>query len=276
LFQRRLERADTVVYWAIDFVPDRFGSGLTTRAYDRLDAWCCRRADARFEVSVAALEGRNARHGLGPDDLAPARAVPIGAWTSRVPRTPPDGWRARKVIFLGHLVPRQGVGRLLDALGILARRGVEFEAEIAGHGPLLDELQAATSAAGISDRVRFLGYVSRREELERFVASASVAVAPYDTTVESFTRYADPSKIRAYMAGGVPVVLTDVPPNAAELAREGGAEVVAFGASAIAAAIERAMEPDAWQRRRAQALAYMQSFDWEKLLSDALGSIGFG
>ena len=39
LAQRRLGRADTVVYWAVDFVPDRFGRGMLTRVYDRLDAF---------------------------------------------------------------------------------------------------------------------------------------------------------------------------------------------------------------------------------------------
>ncbi len=38
LLARRAGRARRVVYWAVDFVPDRFGPGTRlTRAYDRLD-----------------------------------------------------------------------------------------------------------------------------------------------------------------------------------------------------------------------------------------------
>src|SRR5581483_2563669 len=40
LLERRLGRADTVTYWAIDFVPNRFGEGtLLTRAYEALDRY---------------------------------------------------------------------------------------------------------------------------------------------------------------------------------------------------------------------------------------------
>ena len=276
LVQRRCGRTDKVVYWAIDFVPDRFGRSVLTKAYDALDAFCCKRVDARFEVSRAALDARNDRHGLSRSEAALAKVVPMGAWLSRVPVAPADAWRRRRVLFLGHLVPRQGVQKLLDALGLLARRHVEFSAEIAGRGPLLEELQARTSELGIGERVRFVGFIPDHRGLEAFVASGSVAVAPYDTAEDSFTRFADPSKVRAYMAGGLPVVMTDVPPNADELAAEGGAELVPYTSEGLADGIERALaSPEEWVRRREAALAYARRFDWEELLGRVMTTVGF-
>ena len=108
------------------------------------------------------------------------------------------------------------------------------------------------------------------------MASSSVAVAPYDTEVESFTRYADPSKLRSYTAAGVPVVLTDVPPNAHELAEKAGAEVVPYTAEGLADGIERALGPaEEWQRRRADALEYSKGFDWSVIVPEALAKVGF-
>jgi glycosyltransferase involved in cell wall biosynthesis len=276
LVQRRAGRADTVVYWPIDFVPDRFGRGLLTTLYDRLDALCCRDVDARFELSAAALEGRNARHGLEPSTVAPAWVAPIGAWLARVPTTPENGWKARRIIFVGHLVRRQGVGKLVEALGVLARRGQAFIAEIAGRGPLEDELRTRISRLGLEDRVRLVGFIPSHSDLERFVAAGSVGVAAYEPTSDSFTRFADPSKIRTYMAAGLPVVMTDVPPNASELAEKGGAEIVRFDAVALADALERALgPPEQWLERRRAALAYAAAFDWERILGDALTKVGF-
>jgi glycosyltransferase involved in cell wall biosynthesis len=275
LAQRALGRADTVVYWAVDFVPNRFGEGLLTRVYDRLDAMSCRRADLRVEVSAAALAGRNERHGLGAD-AAPATVAPIGTWVDRTPAAPLDGWSGRRIIFLGHLVPRQGVGKLIEALELLAARGVEFEAQIAGRGPVEDELRASVAKGGLDGRVRFVGFLSDHREVEAFVAGASVAVAPYDTEVESFTRYADPSKLRSYAAAGLPIVLTDVPPNAGELAAEAGAEVVLFTAEGLADGLERVLaSPEDWQRRRKRALEYSKRFDWEVIVPEALEKVGF-
>jgi glycosyltransferase involved in cell wall biosynthesis len=272
LAQRRLGLVDKVVYWAVDFVPERFGRGLLTRIYDRLDAMVTRRADLQVDLSAAALEGRRKRHGIGPG----GHVAPIGAWLDRLPTAPEDGWRARRVIFLGHLVPRQGVGRMLEALELLAKRGVEFEAEIAGRGPVEEALKAQVYRAGLGERVRFVGFLADHRDVEAFLAGASVAVAPYDTEVESFTRYADPSKLRSYTAAGLPVVLTDVPPNARELAGRGGAEVVPYTAEGLAHGIERALGPaDVWQRRRRAALDYSQAFDWSMIVPAALEKVGF-
>ena len=206
-------RAEThVVYWCVDFVPDRFGTGFATRVYDRLDRVCSTRADARFELSRAALEGRNRRHGLPASELAPAQVVPMGAWLDRVPTTTPNGYKRRRVVYLGHLVPRQGVQLLIEALALL---DPPIEADVVGRGPLEDELRKAAAQRGLAERVTFHGFVEDHRNVESILAGASVAVAPYTTGGDTFSRFADPGKLKAYLAAGLPIVLTDVPPERA-------------------------------------------------------------
>ena len=254
-------RAGRVVLWSVDFVPDRFGRGtVTTRIYDRVDRLCCRRADARVELSEAARVGRNARHGLPAD--APAHIVPMGAWVDRAPTTPTDGVERRRAVFLGHLVPRQGVSTFLAALDLLD----DIEADVIGGGPLEEELRRSAPST-----VTFHGYIEDHRDVERLLSEGSVAIAPYE---ESFTQFADPGKLKAYLAAGLPIVLTDVPPNARELEREAGAEIVAAGARALADAIARAhASPEQWQARRAAALAYAQRFDWNTLFDDLFAKL---
>ncbi len=266
---RRLGRVRRVVLWSVDFVPDRFGPGtLQTRLYDRLDGLCCRRADARVELTEAARAARERRHRL--EDGASAYVVPMGAWLARVPATPPDGFRCRRVVFLGHLVERQGVDVLLQALA----RVEGVDADIVGGGPLEPPLRRLAFELGLGGRVRFHGFVPDHRNVERLLADAAIAVAPYRPSNETFTRYADPGKLKAYLAAGLPVVLTAVPPNAQELAREAGAELVGFDAGAVAAAIDSGLgDPDAWRRRRRAALAYVTRFDWEVLLRDLLAEL---
>jgi glycosyltransferase involved in cell wall biosynthesis len=257
-------RAEHVVLWSVDFVPDRFGRGtLATRIYDRLDRLCCRRAYARVELSAAARDERNARHGLS-GDAAIACVVPMGAWTERVPTAPTDGFARRRVVFLGHLVERQGVALLLDAL---AECGIA--ADVVGTGPLEADLRERAARLGID--VTFHGYVADHRDVERLLSGASVAVAPYRRSDDTFTRYADPGKLKAYLAAGLPIVMTDVPPNAGELAAEAGAEIVEDDAGALAAALERALaSPEQWVERRVAALAYARRFDWNVLLGNLL------
>jgi glycosyltransferase involved in cell wall biosynthesis len=268
LVARKLGRAGRVFLWSVDFVPDRFGRGtLATRVYDRVDDLSCRRADARIELSEAARDARNRRHGL-PPEAARAHLVPMGAWLDRVPTSTPDAFRRRRVVFLGHLVARQGVDTLLDALG-----GVDdVAADVIGTGPLESELRRRAQDKGLD--VTFHGYVEDHREVERLLSEAAVAVAPYRRSDDTFTRYADPGKLKAYLAAGVPVVLTDVPPNARELAAEAGAEVVADDAAALADGISGALASgDRWRARRAAALAYARRFDWNELLADLLARL---
>ncbi len=271
LVARRTGRARRVVLWSVDFVPDRFGAGtLPTRVYDRLDRTCCTRADARIELSEAAREARSRRHGLGAD-ASPTHVVPMGAWLDRVVTTPADGFERRRVVFLGHLVARQGVDVLLEALALLKARGEELTADVIGSGPLETALRDRARALGLETTVRFHGFVADHRDVERLLAESSVAVAPYRPGEGTFTEYADPGKLKAYLAAGLPIVLTDVPPNASELARAAGAEVVPYDATGIADALSRSVaSPERWQERRRAALDHARRFDWPILLGDVL------
>jgi glycosyltransferase involved in cell wall biosynthesis len=269
LAQRRLRRASFAVLWSVDFVPDRFGRGtIATRVYDRLDRVCCLHANARVELSAAARDARNQRHGL-PDDGA--HIVPMGAWIDRVPTTTEDGYRRRRIVFLGHLVERQGVRTLLEALA----RTDGVTADIIGTGEQEAELRALATGLGLAERVVFHGYVEDHRDVERILAGCSLAVEPYAQTADSFTRYADPGKLKAYLAAGLPIVLTDVPPNAHELEREAGAEIVDDDPAALARIVSRDLaSAEEWGARRDAALAYARRFDWNTLLGDLLRKLG--
>jgi glycosyltransferase involved in cell wall biosynthesis len=275
LAQRRLGRAGRVVLWSVDFTPDRFGAGtLLTRLYDRLDRLGCSHADARVELSVPARDARNLRLGLA--GRPPVHVVPMGAWLDRTPVAPVDGFEARRIVVLGHLTQERGTSALVDALALLRADGSQLELDVIGDGPELPALRLQAARLGVVDAVRFHGYVSDHRAVEALLAAGSVAAAPYSPSESTFTRWADPGKLKAYLAAGLPVVLTDVPPNAEELAREAGAEIAAYDPGALAAAIERVLEsPEAWRRRRERALAYVRRFDWPQLLGDVLAKLGF-
>lgn len=272
LLARRFGRARIVVLWSVDFVPDRFGSGtLQTRIYDWIDKLCCTKADARIELTEVAAAARNRRHGLPPDGRR-THVVPMGAWLDRVPTVGLEAHERRRVVLLAHLVRRQGADLLLD---VLALPDVDVSAEIIGTGPLEQSLRAQARDLGLENKVTFHGFVADHRDVERVLAGASIGVAPYRPGERTFTTHADPGKLKAYVAAGLPVVLTDVPPNAVELATDAGAEIVPFDARALADAIRRLLDaPEEWQRRSSAALAYAQRFDWNVLLDDLSEKLG--
>jgi phosphatidylinositol alpha-1,6-mannosyltransferase len=60
-------------------------------------------------------------------------------------------------LFVGRLVARKGVDRLIDAIALLRDRNVVLH--IVGSGPQYDALVRKAHEAGVSDRVRFAGAV---------------------------------------------------------------------------------------------------------------------
>lgn len=83
----------------------------------------------------------------------------------------------------------------------------------------------------------FTGFIDDHRKLEEMLAGAWVGVAPYRDDVSSFSRYADPGKVKAYLCLGLPVVMTSVPPIAKAIGAQECGIVTAADARDLADAI---------------------------------------
>ena len=177
-----------------------------TAAYEWLDRRCCMRSDGRVELSEAAMGGRLDAYGLTRDDC-PAEIIPMGAWNAESPKTSGANLANPRIVFLGHLVERMGLALLVETLAVLKSRGVDFRADIIGGGPLLSDVRLRCSDAGLGDVVTIHGFVADFADVARVLSEAVVAVAPYEVDEHSFSRFADPGKLKAYLGAGLPIVL---------------------------------------------------------------------
>lgn len=65
--------------------------------------------------------------------------------------------RTRELVFVGRLVSDKGVNVLIDALGVLAKRGQRVGLTVIGDGPELPALRRQVDALGITSQVHFAG-----------------------------------------------------------------------------------------------------------------------
>ena len=272
LILRKLGRTKFVIHWSVDFVPRRFSKLLINWLYETLDKRCCEVADLRVELSNAAMQNRNQHYSLSDKSVAQTLVIPMGFWNDKVPVCSEHASQQRRIVFLGHLVDRMGLDALLLACKILRSRNIPFQLDIIGGGPLSAWLQSQIEVDSLEECVSLKGFVADHAQLASLLATASVGVAPYAPDSDSFTRFADPGKLKDYLGAGLPILLTDVPPNAAELAQHGGAEIVGHDADSIADAIQKLLEDESeWKKRRLDALKYRDQFDWKIMLDDKLG-----
>ncbi|UDY24979.1 glycosyltransferase [Nocardioides sp. Kera G14] len=146
----------------------------------RLEERLCREVDrviATCSDEVAELRA------LG---LPPCRAdiVPCGVDTELFrpgPRLDPEG--RQRLVSVGRLVTRKGVGNVIEALARLVRRGCDVELVVAGGSsgvtavadPEAKRLQSLAERLGVGDRVRFVGSVAR-DDVPALMRSGDVVV----------------------------------------------------------------------------------------------------
>ena len=59
--------------------------------------------------------------------------------------------------------------------------------------------------------VTFYGFIKNHDEVEALLAKCAAAIAPYVDSPDNFVRYTDPGKVKAYLAVGLPIIITKVP-----------------------------------------------------------------
>ncbi len=276
LRRKQRGKAQKVYYWAVDFVPNRFGNNILTKVYNNVDKKVSLNADARIELSEAALNGRTKYLRLNEKDIALGIVAPMGTWLDRTPKAGPEAWRRKKVVYLGHLVERQGVATLIRALKLVIKKDPDVTAEIIGDGPEAEALRKLAKELGIAKQVTFHGFVKDHKDVESILARGTVAAAPYVKDETNFTQFADPGKLKAYLGANLPIVLTDVPPNARDLERAGPAVVVKDSPEAVAEGLESLLsDKKAWLKAHAAAVKLANEFDWSNILKTTLKKLGF-
>ena len=123
---------------------------------------------------------------------------------------PSDGRRdaVAHVLSVGRMVPKKGFPVLIDALGAVRDRGLDFRCTIVGRGPLEDALRARISALELEDRVALPGAMAEQELAELY---RKVDVFALACEIEADgDRDGIPNVVIEAMASGLPVVSTRV------------------------------------------------------------------
>jgi len=176
------------------------------------------------------------------------------------------------VLCVSRLVPIKNVALFVDAFAVVRRRRPEVRAVVVGDGPLQSVLMQRASTLGMTDAIRFAGYVDQ-QDLPRWYRAADVYALSSDFDNS-------PNVALEAMASGLPVVATDVG-GVREFvdAPEGGTLVPKGDAEAMGAAILSFVD-DGTKRQNAAAFNRVRAttkFSWrtsaEQLLAAYRGAM---
>jgi glycosyltransferase involved in cell wall biosynthesis len=145
-----------------------------------------------------------------------------------------------------------------------------------GRGPRLTALQDRVVQLGIQQHVTFAGFIADQEETRRLVSRTSVGLAPATFDPQSLKLYADISKLKTYMAYGLPVITTTVATTAREIEQQqAGIIIPPNDPDALAAAIVQLLSDDDFHHRcRENAIQMAQRNTWEHHLNQVFTEMG--
>jgi glycosyltransferase involved in cell wall biosynthesis len=266
LWLRRRRRVRRLVLYSIDYSPRRFSNPVLNRVYHRIDRLAAQHADVVWNVSPAIETARRDRDGTA---VAPQVVVPLGTYFDRIPRSEAAPTTPR-LAFLGHLLEKQGLQLVIEALPAIRRRLPAVTLLVLGDGPYRAALQRQSAELGVADAVEFAGFIDDHREVERRLAGCTLGLAPYVPDPESFSRFADPGKIKTYLACGLPVILTNVPPIARLLEARGAGRIVPYEAAALADAIlEYLGDREKLEEARSAAIELGSEYAWDRVFAAA-------
>jgi L-malate glycosyltransferase len=176
---------------------------------------------------------------LGPD--APEIAVfQYGVEVARLAAVGGERVRSEKhplrIVSARALLDLYRIDALIDALADLRSRGVDFSCDIAGDGPLREQLEQQVRDLGLDSSVRFHGHLESHA-VERLIAAADVYVSVSESDGVSL------SLLEALAIGVVPV-LSDIPANRDWVNNGETGALVQIDPASIADGIERASQLD--------------------------------
>lgn len=271
LILKALGKVDNVILYTIDYMPQRFTNPLLNWLYHFFDRICLKYCKTVWNVSPMMVEAREKYDGIIRTDHAPQIVVPLGIWYKRVPKLPLSKKDKFTVVFMGHLIAKQGVDLVIKTMPKTLREIPQAKLLIIGTGDYESNLKKLVYNLKIENTVIFTGFVENHQEVEKMLAQSTVAVAMYKPDKLSFTNWSDPGKLKNYLAAGLPIFLTKVPHLAYELQEKRCGFVVPYDEKKLAdEIISLLLDRRKLSEYSQNAINFAKQFDWDKVFTKAL------
>lgn len=269
LILKRFRRVKKVIFYTIDYIPKRFNNRGLNKIYHFVDSYCVKRSDYVWNLSSMMIKERE-KKGISQKYREKQLTVPIGANLS-VKKVPPDANGKCRIAFMGHLREGQGVELLIGSLPELIKKIPEIRLILIGGGPLETGLRKRVEELNLADYVEFTGFIKDHSEVQDRLSECSIGIAPYVDDEETYTRYTDPGKPKAYLAAGLPVVITKVPQIAYEIERWKAGIAINYERKELIEAIVKILKNGNLYREYSNnASTLAKKFDWNRIFEKAL------
>lgn len=270
---RKIGRVKKLVYYSIDYTPQRFKGGFMNSLYHALDRFACGNSDVNWVVAGHAIDSRR-ENGVNLGKTAPFKEVPMGFRKQDVKVLPVSKVFLYNLVYMGTLLEKQGLQLVIESFPKLLIKFPKLHLTIIGTGDYEDRLREQVGKLALTPHITFEGFVGDRNKMTDLISKGSIGLAPYRPDAGSFSYYSDPSKIKIYLGSGLPVITTNVTAFSKVLEKEGAGIVIDYAVGDFCKAVETLLEnKDEYGKYRERAIALSENYQTEEILKKAFGEI---
>lgn len=264
IFLRKMGRVQKVIYYVSDYSPNRYAQKWFNDLYLWLDRQAAMHADVIWDVS-RAMQPARLSVGLHSEKSAPVLIVPNALYPKQIHQVAEKDVLPFSLVFMGTLGEENGPDLAVKSLPFVLRKFPKTILHIVGGGDDNEiRLKHLAQSLKIEQQVVFHGFIGDREKVSATIRNFSIALAPYVQIPGSARLYGDATKIRAYLAAGLPTITTPVPPLGKDAEEKGAALIVADDPHELAKAVISVFsDKKLYTSLRKNAIAFAKHNTWE-------------
>lgn len=263
-------RVDRVVYYVIDYVPQRFSHAVINYVYHWLDALCAQYSDVTWNYGKGMIRAREERwKKTFPHQLH----TPHGVELQDDILLAAKNYHRYQLVYMGTLYEQQGLQLIIDALPKIRLKIPEIQLKIIGLGPYEKQIRQQIKTLKVQKFVTFEGFISDVHNVDTIVAQSALGIATYKNDI-GFVIYTEPGKVKRYLSCSVPVIITEGTPLADDIDRSECGLVIPYKSEEAADAILSLLSNKKnLEEMRKKAYNYVRQFTWNRIYSDAFSSV---
>lgn len=266
---RRLGKVKRVIYYVIDYTPQRFDNRFLNALYHWVDGFCIKHANYIWNLSERIAQTKGKQRVPKKRNMV----VPVGVELEKISRVSADQINRKRLVIMSHLTKAKGIQLVIDAMSEITRKIPEVELVVIGTGPYERKLKNMVKERGLQEKVKFLGAMGHGKLFE-FLPSCGIGLATYSPNPDNIAYYADPTKPKEYLACGLPLIITKVPWIAQEVEKKKMGIAINYNREELVNAIIKLLsDGEFYSECRKNAIEFASKLSWDKIYDEAFGKI---
>jgi glycosyltransferase involved in cell wall biosynthesis len=202
----KLKKIDQIVFFNTDFSRKRFTNTLLNRLYVAIDKFAAKSVDFLCCNTKRTIQAR-IKEGIGQKKII---YTPNGIFLEKIGPVKKKTYQPQ-LVYVGRLAAGHDLPQAIRFL-----KNTKLKLIIIGSGPEENNLKLLVKKQKLEKQVTFLGFMDHQKTINFLKNFSGFGLAPYSKN-HDWTYYADPVKIKEYLACLVPPVTNSVVEIAQEI-----------------------------------------------------------